>query len=120
VKKFVVAFCGEVNDSNVFCEDDGIELELLITETKLCGFLKLIGFENKDKFSIEYKKDVLATYSIEIFDAMESWEFYISDKEINVENLKMGYRKDCDGVYYNIEDEKENIERRKSLFDKFN
>ncbi len=120
VKKFVVAFCGQLKDSSVFCEDVGVELELLITETKLCGYLRLVGFENKDMFSLEYKKDLLATYHIEVFDAMESWEFYISDKEINVENLKRGYRKDVDGVYYNIEDEKENIERRKSLFDKFN
>lgn len=109
VKKFAIVFCGKVQNC-LQCKDEGTELIMKITPSKL--IIKIGRNENQ----ISYEKDKMAELCIPICDAMESWEFFISDSEINFEELKPGYRKIGD-IYYNIEDEKEN-ERRNANFNR--
>lgn len=109
VRKFAVVFCGIVQNNVLECKDDGEKLIIKITPSKL--ILKIDKFENQ----ISYEKDKMATFHIDICDAIESWEFYISDSEIDCEKLKPGYRK-IGELYYNIEDEEENEQRRAWLY----
>lgn len=105
VEKFAVAFCGRIENKVVKCQDDGTRLVVKITDNKL--YLKLDSMN----VQMDYEKEKMIKFQLPIYDAMESWEFFISDSQIDCERLKPGYRKGIDGIYYNIEDEKE-LERK--------
>jgi len=112
VENFVVSFNSCINEDSFMCSDDGDILNITVTQTQIIFELLHMEFGIIHSEHLQYKKDIPCVYRVPATDVMESWEFIISDDEIDYEKIHPEFIKGADGVYYNIKDIEENKKRK--------
>lgn len=103
IESYAVAYNGKINNNFCKCTDDGETVEISISNNDIS--LVFPSYTKPDAIKIPYKPDEICRYHVPIMDAMESWEFIVSNEPVNHEIYKPGYIKSkLDGTYFNIEE----------------
>lgn len=109
VQKYAVVYNGKYENDFLECYDNQEKLRIIVNNEEL-----ILEFDSYTK-KLPYTANEVCAYRVPISDAMESWEFIISDAPIQHEAFISGYQLKNDGLYYNTEDMQEH-ERRKNSF----
>lgn len=95
---FAVAFSDAVNGNTFDCKDDGEILNVIVDSEEL-----IANFNYSTVKKIKYEKNVITRCDYSKDGVTEEWEFILSDSPIAFEEVKAGYRKRSDGLYYKSE-----------------
>lgn len=70
------------------------------------------------KMPLKTDKYAFTTYQEPLCDAMESWDFYFTDADVQPDILLSGYRRLSDVLFISMKDEELNREYRKDFFNR--
>ena len=106
VKKYAVAYNGKCSNHFIKCNDDGRKIKIKVD----CETITLELHKRIETISYSMNKE--CSYRVPLCGAMESWSFIVSDSPIQYELFTPGYQLYSDGVYYNIEDMRKDMNKK--------